>query len=108
MKAYSAPTGNSYDQIQELRELFLGTMGKTFRVLFVSRGRNEVRDMRARLRRIDRTTVEEDRRNHQFHVWDVVKRDWRIVPLERVAAFRCGSVEWYSSVSSMSAKGGAS
>lgn len=93
-------SGNTAEEVAHLRQLVLDTMGRTFRVIFVSRGKNETRDMRCRIVRIGRDQVELDKRNHQFTVFDVVKKSWRVVPLERVAVFRCGAVEWVTKVGS--------
>ena len=98
MKAYAAPIGNSREDVEELRRLLLETGGRIFRVVFVSRGKNEPRDMRARLKRLSHGWHWNDRRNLQFTVWDVQKKEWRVVPLERVAVFRCGSLEWVTKV----------
>ena len=92
MKAYTGPVGNSYGQIRELRQLLLATMGKTFRVLFISRGKNKPRDMRARLKRVSDITT--DRWNYQATVWDIEKKAWRVIPLERVVFFKCGDSRW--------------
>lgn len=98
MKAYTSPVGNPPSAVAELRRLVLETMGRRFRVLFVSRGKNEARNMLARLKRLDPETVGRDRRNHQFTVWDLEKKSWRVVPLERTVLLRCGAVEWVTEV----------
>ena len=98
MKAYSRPAGNSSKDILALRRLVAGTVGRLFSVLFVSRGRNEPRKMRARLKALSRAQVIHDLRNHQFTVWDMDKKDTRTIPLERVVLFQCGKALFLTGV----------
>jgi hypothetical protein len=94
MRAYTTPTGNPPADVERLRQIVAETRGRFFSVLFVSRGRNEARRMLARLKRLPPERLREDRWHSQLTVYDVERRDWRRVPLERVVEFRCGSERW--------------
>jgi len=98
MKAYAVPTGNSPAAVAELRRFVLGTGGRIFRVVFLSRGRNEARDMRARLKRTSTERVSSDRWNSQVTVFDVEKKQYRTIPLERVVHLKCGEIKWITGV----------
>lgn len=98
MKAYTLPAGNPPAAVRELRQLLLATGGKFFKVAFIKRGTGEPRKMLARLKRTGAERVTQDRWNSQMSVFDVEKREYRTVPLERVVHFRCGGVEWVTEV----------
>jgi hypothetical protein len=97
-RAYAVPTGNPPADVARLRRLIGETSGRFFSALFVSRGRNQPRRMRARLKRLPAHVLERDRWNSQMTVWDREKRDWRVVPLERLVHLRCGGIEWVTGV----------
>lgn len=90
MRANNRPAGNCSEDIRALRRLIADTKGRIFSVLFVSRGKNEPRKMKARLKRTMPDRVESDLRNHQFTVYDMAKHAYRTIPLERVVIFQCG------------------
>ena len=100
MKAYAVPTGNPPADVARLRQLIGDTRGRFFRVVFLSRRKNEARDMRARLKRTGSERVDSDRWNSQVTVFDVEKKDYRTLPLERVVYLRCGEIEWVTEVRS--------
>ncbi|HEX7787838.1 MAG TPA: hypothetical protein VF653_16590 [Methylomirabilota bacterium] len=97
-RAYASPVGNPVRARLELRRLIAATAGRFFSVLFVKRGTNEPRRMLARLKRVTGDVRAVDTWNAQVTVWDVQKRDWRVVPLERVVELRCGATRWLTDV----------
>lgn len=98
MKAYTTPAGNSPAAVADLRQRILATGGRIFRISFISRGKNEPRHMLSRLKRTGRERVDSDKWNSQITVFDVEKRAYRCIPLERCVFFRCGSEEWLTEV----------
>lgn len=98
MKAYTTPAGNPPSDVAALRQLVLATGGRFFSVWFIKRGTGERRKMLARLKRLGAETVASDRWNSQMRVFDCQKREWRCLPLERVVFFKCGAVNWVTSV----------
>ena len=99
MKAYTAPVGNLPGEVDEIRQLIGETMGRFFNVLFVGRSTSAPRRMVARLKNTTSGSRRRDQFHHQILVWDVARKDWRHIPLERVVYFRCGESEWLTSVS---------
>jgi len=99
-RAYASPVGNPPADVARLRQLILGTGGRFFRVLFVSRGKNEPRLMRARLKRTSSERVDSDLWNSQVTVFDIEKKEHRTLPLERVVHLKCGKIEWTTEVRS--------
>jgi hypothetical protein len=99
-KAYTSPVGNSPKEVHQLRRLIGETRGGFFSVLFVPRGGKVLRKrkMRARLKVVSPETRAVDLWTHNVTVWDIEKRAWRRVPLERVVRFKGAGREWLTSV----------
>ena len=94
MKAYALPVGNSPEVCAELRGLIGLTCGHFFSVLFVARGTNQPRKMLARLKVVTPGMRSWARQHVMLVAWDIQKKDWRYIPLERVVRFKGNGEEW--------------
>lgn len=86
---------NELKDINELKQMVLGSKGKFFVVEFIKKDKS-LRRMRARLgvKKGLTGTGRSLEKDNLITVYDIEAHQYRIVNLETLKSFRCGNVVW--------------